>query len=253
MMRCYTAWVAGAGDTRPRRALGCSPADRIGADNRRCWSAAGRVGTTFERVTLRHRSARSRCARASQSSALRYGRAARIASAPAIRRWERDWERTLLAAARWCSAVLDSDLRGQEKPLVEGVVVTILTSEGALIRTQVRPLSRISVRLSAAVHWFQDRRLPGSVRARDLTPVCRSRSRISRSYPGCGAGSVRSVDATKADDLCAHARPRRILGSGHARPAGPQFPPPWLTQSRRAPLARSRTASMRPPLNSPSA
>ena len=33
-------------------------------------------------------------------------------------------------------------------------------------------------------------------------------------------------------------------------PAGPRFPQPWLTQSWRAPRARSRTASMRPPLNS---
>jgi hypothetical protein len=43
-------------------------------------------------------------------------------------KWERKWERTLLAAARWCSALLDSDLGLWDKPHVGGVVVTILTS-----------------------------------------------------------------------------------------------------------------------------
>ena len=56
-------------------------------------------------------------------------------------RWERNWERTLLAAARrarLCS-LLDSDLGGWDKRQAGGVVVAILTSEGSLVRTQLRP------------------------------------------------------------------------------------------------------------------
>ena len=49
-------------------------------------------------------------------------------------RWERNRERTLLAAARrarLCSLLLDSDLGGWDKRQAGGVVVTILTSEGS--------------------------------------------------------------------------------------------------------------------------
>ena len=51
----------------------------------------------------------------------------------------------LLGGARLCSLLLGSDLGGWEEALVGGVVVTILTSEGALVRTQVRPPSGQSV------------------------------------------------------------------------------------------------------------
>jgi hypothetical protein len=53
------------------------------------------------------------------------------------------WERTLsplLGGARLCSPLLSADLHRLAKPQVGGVVVTILTSEGPLVRTQLRPL-----------------------------------------------------------------------------------------------------------------
>ncbi len=45
----------------------------------------------------------------------------------------------LLGGARPCSLLLASDLGRRVEPLVGGVVVTILTSEGPLVRTQLRP------------------------------------------------------------------------------------------------------------------
>ena len=56
-----------------------------------------------------------------------------------LTRWEHDRERTLLADARLCSLLLDSDLGGWEELQVGGVVVTILTSEGPVVRTHLRP------------------------------------------------------------------------------------------------------------------
>ena len=61
---------------------------------------------------------------------------------PLIRGWERKWERVRLAGASLGSLVLASacaDLRRRGVKWGGGVVVAILTSEGSLVRTQLRP------------------------------------------------------------------------------------------------------------------
>jgi hypothetical protein len=67
---------------------------------------------------------------------MRIVRGSTIGSAPSSR---------LLGGARLCSLLLDSDLGRWDKAQVGGVVVTTLTSEKSLVRTQVRPLPGQSV------------------------------------------------------------------------------------------------------------
>jgi hypothetical protein len=57
-------------------------------------------------------------------------------------RWERDWSALcsrLLGGARLCSLLLSADLQKLAKPQVGGVVATILTSKGPVVRTHLRP------------------------------------------------------------------------------------------------------------------
>jgi hypothetical protein len=66
----------------------------------------------------------------------------------------------LLGGARLCSLLLGSDLGLWGKPQAGGVVVTILTSEGSLVRTQLRPPAGQSVAgdlpdvLMTGEHWL---------------------------------------------------------------------------------------------------
>jgi hypothetical protein len=60
---------------------------------------------------------------------------------PGSREWERGWERDSLSTAASCSLVLgyaSADLRRCGLKWGGGVVVAILTSEGSLVRTQLR-------------------------------------------------------------------------------------------------------------------
>ena len=62
--------------------------------------------------------------------------------------WERKWEPVLLTNAATRFAMLGTalaDLRLWKRRQVGGVVVTILTSEGSLVRTQLCPLPGQSV------------------------------------------------------------------------------------------------------------
>src|ERR1039457_3035442 len=79
---------------------------------------------------------------ASRAGAPRDGQATHVGSARESRSGSANGSAVcspLLGAARLCSLLLDSDLGRWDEPQVGGVVVTILTSEGSLVRTQLRP------------------------------------------------------------------------------------------------------------------